>query len=40
MVFQGNERLQEMMRIMGKERQGRVFATDERYDPTWLLDGL
>ncbi|KAG8219909.1 peptidase M22 glycoprotease, partial [Butyriboletus roseoflavus] len=26
-----NERLQEMMRIMGKERDARVFATDERF---------
>lgn len=30
----GNLRLQQMMRIMGKERDARVFATDERYDPT------
>lgn len=27
----GNERLQQMMGIMAQERQGRVFATDERY---------
>ena len=26
----GNERLQEMMGIMAKERGGQVFATDER----------
>ena len=28
----GNERLQEMMGIMAKERGGQVFATDERFD--------
>jgi N6-L-threonylcarbamoyladenine synthase len=27
----GNERLQDMMGIMAKERGGNVFATDERY---------
>lgn len=27
----GNERLQQMMGIMAQERQGQVFATDERY---------
>ena len=27
----GNERLQEMMGIMAKERGGNVFATDERF---------
>jgi N6-L-threonylcarbamoyladenine synthase len=27
----GNERLQDMMGIMAKERGGSVFATDERY---------
>ena len=27
---EGNERLQEMMRIMAGERGGTVFATDER----------
>lgn len=32
--FKGNQRLQQMMRIMGKERDARVFATDERYDPS------
>lgn len=26
----GNERLQEMMGIMARERKGEVFATDER----------
>ncbi|ELU36763.1 O-sialoglycoprotein endopeptidase [Rhizoctonia solani AG-1 IA] len=30
-VGAGNERLQEMMGIMAKERGGSVFATDERY---------
>jgi len=29
--FEGNERLQEMMRIMAGERGGTVFATDERF---------
>ena len=28
---EGNERLQEMMRIMAEERGGTVFATDERF---------
>ena len=28
--IEGNERLQEMMRIMAGERGGTVFATDER----------
>jgi N6-L-threonylcarbamoyladenine synthase len=28
--FTGNERLQEMMAIMAKEREGKVFAMDER----------
>jgi N6-L-threonylcarbamoyladenine synthase len=28
--IQGNERLQEMMGIMARERGGQVFATDER----------
>lgn len=28
----GNERLQEMMGIMAKERGGQVFATDERWN--------
>lgn len=32
--FKGNQRLQQMMRTMGKERDARVFATDERYGPT------
>lgn len=34
MDFTGNHRLQQMMRIMAKERDARVFATDERYEPT------
>jgi N6-L-threonylcarbamoyladenine synthase len=29
--LKGNERLQEMMGIMAKERGGQVFATDERF---------
>lgn len=28
---EGNERLQDMMGIMAKERNGQVFATDERF---------
>lgn len=34
--FKGNQRLQQMMQMMGNERQARVFATDERYDRTWF----
>lgn len=30
LTSQGNQRLQEMMGIMASERDGRVFATDER----------
>ena len=30
-LIKGNERLQEMMGIMARERGGQVFATDERY---------
>ena len=30
-LTKGNERLQEMMGIMARERGGQVFATDERY---------
>lgn len=30
----GNERLQEMMGVMARERGGNVFATDERYAAT------
>lgn len=31
-VIIGNERLQEMMGVMARERGGQVFATDEKYD--------
>jgi hypothetical protein len=34
---EGNERLQEMMRIMAEERGGTVFATDERFDSLCLF---
>ena len=33
MDFKGNLRLQQMMQIMAKERDARLFATDERYGP-------
>lgn len=36
MDFKGNLRLQQMMQIMAKERDARLFATDERYGPPWI----
>ena len=35
-AIKGNLRLQQMMRIMAKERDARLFATDERYGPLWI----